>query len=96
MATGESYRETEILSNEEKYNEFILTGLRTVWGVDLHQLKNQFGEELHRYALKNARKFIDSGLLACENGVLKLSRQGIFISDGIMSELMWVRQSSIH
>ena len=69
MATGESYRETEILSNEEKYNEFILTGLRTVWGVDLHQLKNQFGEELHRYALKNARKFIDSGLLACENGV---------------------------
>jgi oxygen-independent coproporphyrinogen-3 oxidase len=90
MASGSPCRETEILSKEERYNEFILTGLRTIWGVDLSRLEKFFGEELRQYALDNAQKFIDAGLLTLENGVLRLSRNGIFISDGIMSELMRV------
>jgi oxygen-independent coproporphyrinogen-3 oxidase len=90
MASGTLYRETESLSKEERYNEFILTGLRTVWGVDLQLLEKRFGQELRRYAIDNAQKFIDAGLLTVEKNVLKLSREGLFISDGIMSELMWV------
>ena len=86
-----SYREIENLTKEERYNEFILTGLRTKWGVDLEELKNRFGEELYGYALQNSAKFIDLKLLTLKNNILTLSRKGIFISDGIMSELMWVR-----
>lgn len=85
------YRETENLTKEEQYNEFILTGLRTIWGVDLEQLENRFGNELYQYAMQNAAKFIDLKLLTLKNNTLTLSREGIFISDGIMSELMWVR-----
>ncbi|MFA7140452.1 MAG: radical SAM family heme chaperone HemW [Proteiniphilum sp.] len=83
-------REQEQLSLQERYNEFILTGLRTMWGIDLQKLKGRFGEELHDYCLENARRYIDQRLLQTEKGTLKLTREGIFISDGIMSDLMRV------
>lgn len=88
--TGLFEREREQLSLQERYNEFILTGLRTMWGVDLRKLKGRFGEELYDYCLENARKHIDQRLLQTEKGKLKLTREGIFISDGIMSDLMRV------
>ena len=89
-ASGNAERNIEYLSVYEKYNEFILTGLRTMWGVDLQELKYVFGAEFHDFCMKNAQKFIDNHLLKTENHTLKLTREGIFISDGIMSELMWV------
>ncbi len=87
---GEPIRESEQLSKTDKYNEFILTGLRTMWGMDMAELKNRFGEELYQYCLEIARKYIDKQLLALEEDRLKLTREGLFISDGIMSDLMWV------
>jgi oxygen-independent coproporphyrinogen-3 oxidase len=83
-------RVTEKLTIIEKYNEFILTGLRTMWGVDLQKLKNTFGEKFYTFCLKNAQKYIDSQLIEIKEDTLKLSREGVFISDGIMSDLMWV------
>jgi oxygen-independent coproporphyrinogen-3 oxidase len=83
-------RETEHLSAGEKYNEAVLTGLRTVWGIDLADIKVHFGDELHRYCLRNARKYLDRRLLETDNNSLKLTRDGLFISDSIMSDLMWV------
>lgn len=90
IRSGRPERETEHLTLPQKYNEFILTGLRTVWGVDLEELKNSFGEGLYGFCIKNSQKYIDERLLTIENRSLKLTRKGIFISDGIMSELMWV------
>ncbi|MDR0331965.1 MAG: radical SAM family heme chaperone HemW [Dysgonamonadaceae bacterium] len=83
-------RVTEKLVITEKYNEFIFTGLRTIWGVDLPKLKNTFGEKFHTFCLKNAQKYIDNHLVEIKGDILKLSHEGIFISDGIMSDLMWV------
>jgi oxygen-independent coproporphyrinogen-3 oxidase len=83
-------RTFEKLSLAEQYNEFILTGLRTMWGVDLQKLRNTFGEKFYTFCMKNAQKHINRHLLEIENDTLKLSREGIFISDGIMSDLMWV------
>lgn len=83
-------QETERLTLPEKYNECILTGLRTAWGVDLEVLKTRFGEEFLNFCLKSARKYIDANLLKTEGHSLKLTRKGIFVSDGIMSELMRV------
>lgn len=90
VTSGKPYREMEQLNQTKRYNEFILTGLRTAWGVNLLELKRHFGEELHRYCLENARKHIDRNLLMTEGEALKLTRDGLFISDGIMSDLMWV------
>lgn len=83
-------RTSEQLSLYEKYNEFILTGLRTMWGVDLQELKKRFGGHLHDFCLENAQRYIDQKLLRTEEDKLRLTREGIFISDGIMSDLMWV------
>lgn len=90
MASKAPERETEHLTLNQKYNEFILTGLRTIWGIDLQQLKIIFGERYSDFCMQNAQKYMDEHLLKTENGALKLTRDGIFISDGIMSELMWV------
>lgn len=90
IQSGNLLQETEHLTSSQKYNEFILTGLRTMWGVNLQLLKNSFGEKYYDFCIKNAQKYIDKGLLKTENQSLKLTREGIFISDGIMSELMFV------
>jgi oxygen-independent coproporphyrinogen-3 oxidase len=90
VESGILNRETEHLSLSEKYNEMILTGLRTMWGLDLTELTIRFGNEFYRYCLQNARKYLDRNLLKTEGDRLKLTRDGIFISDGIMSDLMWI------
>ncbi|MGB4445103.1 MAG: coproporphyrinogen III oxidase, partial [Dysgonamonadaceae bacterium] len=82
--------ETEHLTLYRHYNEFILTRLRTREGIDTLELKERFGESLYRYCLKGAQKFIAENLLNFQNNILKLTRKGIFISDGIISELMQV------
>lgn len=93
---GIPLRESEQLSETDKYNEFILTGLRTMWGMDMAELKARFGEELYRYCLINAQGYINEKLLeinedkVSHTDKLTLTRKGIFISDGIMSDLMWV------
>lgn len=90
IESGILNRETEYLSLSEKYNETVLTGLRTMWGLDLRELITRFGDEFYRYCLQNAQKYLDRNLLKTEDDRLKLTRDGIFISDGIMSDLMWV------
>ncbi|MDD2314480.1 MAG: radical SAM family heme chaperone HemW [Proteiniphilum sp.] len=90
MASGSPERVTEQLKPHEKYNEFILTGLRTMWGINLTELKNRFGEQFFQFCMENAQKHLDQKLLNRDEDTLKLTRDGIFISDGIMTDLMWV------
>ena len=90
VETGNLERQAEHLSINEKYNEFILTGLRTMWGVDLKEMKSMFGEELYNYCIENSQSYINIGKLTIQEDILKLTRDGIFISDGIMSDLMRV------
>lgn len=80
----------EKLDSSSQYNEFILTGMRTKWGIDLLKLEHLFGHKYLVYCLKNADKYIKLGDVIKEESTLKLTRRGIFISDGIMSDLMWV------
>ena len=92
VQSGKLLQETEHLTLSQKYNEFILTGLRTMWGVNLQQLKTNFGEKYHDYCIKNAKKHVITGNLIIIDNSLILTTRGIFISDGIMSELMWVEK----
>lgn len=82
--------ETEQRDIPTRYNEFILTSLRTMWGLPLERLQQEFGEELTRYCLRMADEHLQNGTLTQRNGALCLTREGIFVSDGIMSDLLWV------
>lgn len=82
--------ESEILSETDKYNEFIMTGLRTSFGVNVSDVASKFGNDKYNYCIQNAQKYIDCGWLQLVNGTLKLTRAGIFVSDAVMSELIWV------
>lgn len=82
--------ETEQQDETTRYNEFILTSLRTVWGISLNQLQSTFNDKLYHYCLRIADKHLQSGTLELRNNALCLSRKGIFVSDGIMSDLLWV------
>jgi len=90
IESGIPDRTFEQLNQNERYNEFVLTGLRTMWGIHLTELKNRFGEQFLQFCMENAQKYLDQKLLNREEDTLKLTREGIFISDGIMSDLMRV------
>lgn len=88
--SGHFEREMELLSREERYNEFILTGLRTMWGIDLQELEKRFGKAFLDHCMRNVEPYLKRELVRLESYSLILTREGIFISDGIMSDLMWV------
>jgi len=82
--------EIEHLDPTTRYNEFIITTMRTAWGTPLEQLKKTFGKERWEYCLNMAAPYLQSGKLEERNGALCLTREGIFVSDSIMSDLLWV------
>ena len=82
--------EIEVLSRQDVYNEYIMTGLRTVWGVSLSKIKTDFGDQYLNYLLKNAERFIADDLLSIENEILKTTNKGKFLTDGIASDLFYL------
>lgn len=91
--SGETTQEVEVLSFNERYNDFVLTALRTYWGLPLDILEQEFGKERLTYCLRQARPHLASGMLLNTENRLKLSPEGIFVSDGIMSDLMYVEDN---
>ncbi|ELY2017147.1 coproporphyrinogen III oxidase family protein, partial [Flavobacterium psychrophilum] len=82
--------ETETLSKTDKYNEYIMTGLRTIWGVSLNKIESEFGEKYLKYLLKNTQKYLDDTKLILENNILRTTRKGKFFCDGIASDLFYL------
>lgn len=89
-AGGREY-ETEYLDDITRYNEYVMTALRTKRGIVPEDLKRMFGTELWQYCQEMARPYIDSGKLRVEDNRLCLTREGIFVSDGIISSLMYIK-----
>ena len=82
--------ETEILSISDQYNEYVMTGLRTIWGVCLHKIEADFGIEYLEHLTKNAQKFLIDDLLIIKNNILKATQKGKFLCDGIASDLFYL------
>ena len=80
--------EVEVLDEKMKYNDFIITRLRMMKGMDLTELTTFFGEFLKTYCFQQADKYITNGLLDYRDNCLQLTRKGIFISDSIMRDLI--------
>ena len=82
--------ELEELDLYTRYNDFVITSIRTCWGMPLAQLRTTYGETLYNYCLRMAKPHIEQGVLEIKEDTLILTPQGIFISDGIMSDLLWI------
>lgn len=92
IESGERACETEILDTTTRYNECIITSIRTSQGLSLTKLKEEFGTELWQYCLNMAAHSIKNGMLEERGDNLRLTRKGIFISDSIMSDLLKVEE----
>lgn len=82
--------ESERLSRNDRYNEYLMTALRTIWGVDFNKVKKEFGDLYHAYLQKESKRFIKDGLLAVTDNRLKHTDRGAFLIDGIIADLFYI------
>ena len=83
-------RNEELLNMDERFNELVFTALRTKIGVDLMDLRVRFGDKRSDRLLRQAQKYVDSGRMKVVDGRLCLTRDGVYISDSIISDFMIV------
>jgi len=83
-------KETEILSQQDQFNEMIMIGLRTVWGVDLDSLNQKFSENILERFNKEIQNKMEEGILKIDNNHLKIPEKHWFMADGIASDLFQV------
>lgn len=81
--------ESEILTQNEKYNDFILTSLRTMWGLNTEILNIEFGEKYQYYFLSKTKKYLSNNLLKKSGNNFILTEKGMFISDNIMQDFFY-------
>jgi oxygen-independent coproporphyrinogen-3 oxidase len=85
---GNEPKECEVLDDDMRYNDLITTALRTREGIDLNIVKDYLGEEYSSYLAQSAKKEIENGRLAIEGSRIFLTRQGLYVSNDVMSELI--------
>ena len=85
---GKSFFESEELDTKARFNEYIMTSLRTMWGIDLEYVERTFEKEGYDYVVNLSGKFRDYGLMKQDKKTLVLTNQGKMISDNIISEFM--------
>ena len=90
MERGERPHEVECLDADTRYNEYVMTGLRTRWGISLDQVAADYGKECLAYLERMARPHLQRGMMAVGEGRLRLTEAGVFVSDDILSDLMYV------
>ena len=87
LANDELPLEIENLTIVDQYNEYVMTGLRTIWGVSLRKIEQDFGKSYKTYILEQSKKHIGQDLLYLEGGKILVTKKGKFLSDGIASDL---------
>lgn len=82
--------EKEDLDMNSRYNDYILTSLRTMWGVDFEFIKNSFGPQYLSHFSKESTVYIKSGMLFIKDNKAVLTKKGMTISNSIISSLFFV------
>ncbi len=80
-------KEVEVLTTDQKYNEYVMTSLRTSWGIDVEHIENVFGIKYSAYFERMARKFVDQKLIDRDRNIFAISDDGKLLADGIAAEL---------
>ena len=82
--------ETEVLSKNDKYNEYVMTSLRTSWGISLERIQNEFGEKYSKHLTQQIKKYVEQKLLVVSEDQLVATKKGKFLVDGIASDLFMI------
>ncbi len=83
--------EKELLSVEDRINESIMTGLRTIWGVSLKDIGKRNGEKYKNEILFQAEKYLEKEILYIEQEHLFLRPESYFLADGISADLFLLK-----
>lgn len=87
LAENQLPSEAETLTKTDRYNEYVMTGLRTVWGISLDRIEAEFGVEYLDYLNRQTEKYIEDHLLFVDENTLRTTKNGKFLADGIASDL---------
>ena len=87
LKSQQEYYEIEKLSENEKYNEYVLTTLRTMWGINQKYLTKNYNKKINLKFTALIKKWVESGDVVQENENFKLSKKGMLMADGISSDL---------
>ncbi|KPM31175.1 Oxygen-independent coproporphyrinogen III oxidase [Croceitalea dokdonensis DOKDO 023] len=85
--------EIEELTLKDRYNEYVMTGLRTIWGVSLSKIEGDFGNTYLDYLMQQANKYLEGHLLYLDGDTLLATKKGRFLADGIASDLFMLNLS---
>lgn len=87
LAKGQLPESIEQLSTVDKFNEYVMTSLRTMWGIDLTKIETDFGKDYVTQTQKLIKPFVNNEQLLFENNIIKLTNKGKLFADGIAAEL---------
>jgi len=87
LAKGQLPETIEQLTNTDKFNEYIMTSLRTMWGLDINKIEQDFGRIYAEQTRKLIKPFISNGQLLIDHNTIKLTNNGKLFADGIAAEL---------
>jgi len=89
ISSGETPYESEFLSIKQKYNEYVMTAIRTIWGVNLKKLELDFGKKYSNYFNVQSNKHIKAGNIENRDPVFVLSKRGKLFADSITADLFY-------
>ena len=84
---GRSYHKREELTTIDQYNEYVMTGFRTIWGVSTEFLETNFNLKFKHYFIEKIQKHIDQKNIILNDNVYTTTKKGRFLADGIASDL---------
>jgi oxygen-independent coproporphyrinogen-3 oxidase len=85
------YWEEETIDETTAYNEYILTRLRTIWGIETNYISENFSPLIFSHFNKELAPYLKSSYLQVSNNTITLTKEGIFIADKISSDLFFVK-----
>lgn len=80
----------EKLSKDDQYNEYVMTGLRTIWGISLGYIKENFGESYLQHTKHIAQQHLEENTIQCSAEAIKTTQKGKFLCDGIAADFFKV------
>lgn len=87
---GKSFYRKEKLSKVDQYNEYVMTGFRTIWGVSANFIENNFNSKFKNYFTDRIQKHIDQKNIIVKDDIYTTTNEGRFLADGISSDLFLV------
>lgn len=88
VESNTSWFEEEQLTEKDRYNEYILTRIRTKWGISIQEIAERFGPDYAGLAEKEATKYLQFGKMKETGGIFTLTKEGLFVSDDLMTDFM--------